>query len=94
MPEANDFTGLFHHTIDLLEHEELEYAIIGGVAADIILYKIFSGREIDLADIRSIVQAQRGKLDTDYLNRRADTMARELNRSDIVSTLQKYLRES
>lgn len=59
---------------------------------DVVLYKIFASREIDLADIRRIITTQGKRLDVCYLRARALRMQHDLNRADIVATLERYLR--
>ncbi|MEK7449227.1 MAG: nucleotidyltransferase [Planctomycetota bacterium] len=58
---------------------------------DIILYKILAAREIDKADIKNIIIAQGKNLDKAYLRSRVKLMQHELNRFDMVKTLEKYL---
>lgn len=59
---------------------------------DVILYKLLSAREIDMADIHNIVKSQRTKLDKKYLRERAKIMQKDLSRMDIVENLKKILR--
>lgn len=58
---------------------------------DVILYKLLSGRNIDLADILNIVETQAGKLDAKYLRARARQMQIDLARTDILKNLEKLL---
>ncbi|MBI5360560.1 MAG: nucleotidyltransferase [Planctomycetes bacterium] len=58
---------------------------------DVILYKLLSSRNIDLADMSNIVQTQAGKLDVKYLRARALQMQTDLSRTDILKNLEKLL---
>ncbi len=62
-------------------------------AEDLILFKLLAARPQDLVDVQRVFQAQRGRLDKEYMRGVARQMARDLFRSDIVKRLEEHLSE-
>jgi hypothetical protein len=58
---------------------------------DLILYKLFSSRPIDLIDVEELIKHPIQKLDLKYLTETANKFV-ELERVDVFSNLQKYLK--
>lgn len=60
-------------------------------AEDLVLFKLISGREKDILDIKSIINRQKGKIDTGYLEKWAKVIADDLENIKIYSTLRNIL---
>lgn len=63
-------------------------------AEDLVLHKIISDRDQDLRDVRAILRRRGPKLDRDYLEPRIQELSDALERPDIWSNYERWLRES
>ena len=63
-------------------------------AEDLILHKVVSDREQDLADVRGILRRQLPRLDLAYLEPRIAELARLLDRPEIQSSFSAWKREA
>lgn len=58
---------------------------------DLIIYKLFASRHLDLGDIEMLLEKNKSSVDKKYLLETAEKF-RELERDDILSTLEKMLK--
>lgn len=59
---------------------------------DLIVYKLVSARPQDMIDLEEIMKANRGNLDTKYLQKMAESFI-EVERSDVLENLEKLLKK-
>lgn len=57
---------------------------------DLLIYKLFAARYMDLADVQYLIKLNRNNFDMNYLKTTAEEF-RELERDDIVENLNKFL---
>ena len=60
-------------------------------AEDLVLFKLISGREKDILDIKSIITRQKGKMDIAYLKKWARVIADDLEKPGLYTKLIKIL---
>jgi hypothetical protein len=87
-------------TLEFEAISRANFISVGGVpvrfatAEDLILHKIISERARDAEDIEGIVARQRGRLDLDYLRPRVGSLARALERPQMLVEFERLVQDA